>query len=84
MSEFLADWFRRDGLPESRFAELTEVELAELLARDESLPLWCGHADIAFAFGRLYYEEEITAAERDIALRAIERQSWNSVLRWQG
>jgi uncharacterized protein YfeS len=84
VSQFLADWFRRDKLPESRFAELSKSELAERLQRDEAEPLWCDATDIAFAFCRLYFEGRLSVAERDTALRALDRQGWECVLEWQG
>jgi uncharacterized protein YfeS len=83
-SEFLADWYRRERLPESRFRELPEAELAERLSRDEAESVMCDYADIAFAFCRLHFEGRLTAGERDAALKAIDRQHWPCVLEWQG
>jgi uncharacterized protein YfeS len=84
MATFLAEMCRDWGMPAPDAPPPSEEQLAERIARDDAGQVYLDEAVIAFGFCQLIYEGAVSAADRERALAALDRQAWDCVLAWQG
>jgi uncharacterized protein YfeS len=82
-----AEFLRADGISPAGLDDLTQDQQRERLARggDDGWSLVRYDAVvIAFAFCQLYYEGAVRAADRERALRAVQRQKWPAMMAERG